>query len=85
MGESQFVLRMADDLLRELDRAIERAGFQTRSEWVRDRARRFVLEMESRRLLAEAATLGITESSEEETVAIVKAGRRERRERRGRA
>jgi len=76
MADTQVILRVDKDTLKELDRLLSAHGFKTRNEWFRAKVREFIEESKKQVMLKKLAKLDAEDIDEQEIVAMVHDWRR---------
>jgi metal-responsive CopG/Arc/MetJ family transcriptional regulator len=71
MADTQVILRVDQDTLKELDRLLTLHGFKTRNEWFRAKVREFIEESKKQAMLKKLAKLDVEGIDEHEIVAMV--------------
>lgn len=76
MVETQIILRLDKEALKELDRHISASGFKTRNEWFRTKVREFLEDAKKKEMLKRLSCLNAKGISEEEITEMVGEWRR---------
>ena len=71
MADTQVILRVDRETLKELDRLLSAHGFKTRNEWFRAKVREFIEESKKLSMQKKLARLDIEGIDEQEIVAMV--------------
>jgi len=71
MTDTQVILRVDRETLKELDRLLTAHGFKTRNEWFRAKVREFIEESKKLSMQKKLARLDIEGIDEQEIVAMV--------------
>jgi metal-responsive CopG/Arc/MetJ family transcriptional regulator len=79
MADTQVILRVDQETLKELDRLISAHGFKTRNEWFRAKVREFIEESKKKAMLKKLAKLDVEGIGEDEIVAMVHDWRRRKK------
>jgi hypothetical protein len=78
MADTQVILRVDQETLKELDRLISAHGFKTRNEWFRAKVREFIEESKKKAMLKKLSKLDVEGIGEDEIVAMVHDWRRKK-------
>ncbi|MBM4250223.1 MAG: hypothetical protein FJ149_12560 [Euryarchaeota archaeon] len=76
MTDTQVILRVDRETLKELDRLLSAHGFKTRNEWFRATVREFIEESKKQEMLGKLSRLDAEGIDEREIVAMVRDWRR---------
>jgi metal-responsive CopG/Arc/MetJ family transcriptional regulator len=79
MEDMQIILRIDEEMLKELDRLLSVYGFKTRNEWFRAKVREFIEESKKQAMLKKLSRLDIEGIDEQEIVAMVHDWRRKKK------
>jgi len=79
MAETQVILRVDRETLKELDRLISAHGFKTRNEWFRAKVREFIEESKKQAMLKKLAKLDIEGIEEQEIIEMVRDWRKRKK------
>jgi metal-responsive CopG/Arc/MetJ family transcriptional regulator len=71
MADTQVILRVDRETLKELDRLLTAHGFKTRNEWFRAKVREFIEESKKLSMQKKLAKLDVEGIDEQEIVAMV--------------
>ena len=71
MTDTQVILRVDRETLKELDRLLSAHGFKTRNEWFRAKVREFIEESKKLSMQKKLAKLDVEGIDEQEIVAMV--------------
>jgi len=71
MADTQVILRVDRETLKELDRLLSAHGFKTRNEWFRAKVREFIEESKKLSMQKKLAKLDVEGIDEQEIVAMV--------------
>jgi metal-responsive CopG/Arc/MetJ family transcriptional regulator len=75
----QIILRIDEEMLKELDRLLSAHGFKTRNEWFRAKVREFIEESKKLAMQKKLAKLDVEGIDEQEIVAMVHDWRRKKK------
>jgi len=79
MTDTQVILRVDRETLKELDRLLSAHGFKTRNEWFRAKVREFIEESKKLSMQKKLARLDVEGIDEQEIVAMVHDWRRKKK------
>ena len=79
MTDTQVILRVDRETLKELDRLLSAHGFKTRNEWFRAKVREFIEESKKLSMQKKLAKLDVEGIDEQEIVAMVHDWRRKKK------
>ena len=75
----QIILRIDEEMLKELDRLLSVYGFKSRNEWFRAKVREFIAESKKQEMQKKLARLDVEGIDEQEIVAMVHDWRRKKK------
>ena len=79
MADTQVILRVDRETLKELDRLLTAHGFKTRNEWFRAKVREFIEESKKLSMQKKLSRLDVEGIDEQEIVAMVHEWRRKKK------
>lgn len=79
MGDMQIILRIDEEILKDLDRLLSVYGFKSRNEWFRAKVREFIEESKKLSMQKKLAGLDVEGIDEQEIAAMVHDWRRRKK------
>ena len=78
MADTQVIIRVDSETLKELDRLLTAHGFKTRNEWFRAKVREFIEESKKQAMARKLSRLDVEGIDEREIVAMVRDWRKKK-------